>query len=27
MRRVWADGDRKPLDNPMVTDKHGRLWR
>jgi hypothetical protein len=27
VRRVWADGDRKPLDNPMVTDKHGRLWR
>jgi len=25
--RVWNPGDPKPLDNPMVTDKHGRPWR
>jgi hypothetical protein len=25
--RVWNPGDRKPLDNPMVTDKFGRPWR
>jgi hypothetical protein len=24
--RVWNPGDRKPLDNPLVTDKHGRPW-
>jgi hypothetical protein len=25
--RVWNVGDREPLGNPMVFDRHGRLWR
>lgn len=24
---MWNSGDRKPLDNPMITDVRGRGWR